>query len=128
MLLTCAQTRQITSLCCQAENKHQLYSMQVTVFNMLLDGFCANTDLPPYRFLQRTTIRIKIGSKYACVNLEQHNKRADTQRFSKKKVNIWCSGRDSDPGLRLERPEYLTGLYYRSAFMPRYHANVFPLE
>src|SRR4030066_1365027 len=28
---------------------------------------------------------------------------------------FWCSGRDSDPGLRLERPEYLTGLYYRSA-------------
>ena len=28
---------------------------------------------------------------------------------------IWCSGRDSDPGHRLERPEYLTGLYYRSA-------------
>ncbi len=27
---------------------------------------------------------------------------------------MWCSGRDSDPGLRLERPEYLTGLYYRS--------------
>ena len=27
---------------------------------------------------------------------------------------LWCSGRDSDPGLRLERPEYLTGLYYRS--------------
>jgi hypothetical protein len=28
--------------------------------------------------------------------------------------DLWCSGRDSDPGLRLERPEYLTGLYYRS--------------
>ena len=31
----------------------------------------------------------------------------------------WCSGRDSNPGLRLssvpaERPEYLAGLYYRS--------------
>ena len=30
-----------------------------------------------------------------------------------KKV-LWCSGRDSNPGLRLERPKYLTGLYYRS--------------
>ncbi len=29
-------------------------------------------------------------------------------------LGAWCSGRDSDPGLRLERPEYLTGLYYRS--------------
>lgn len=28
----------------------------------------------------------------------------------------WCSGRDLDPGRRLERPVYLTGLYYRSAF------------
>ena len=27
---------------------------------------------------------------------------------------MWCSGRDLDPGLRLERPEYLTELYYRS--------------
>jgi hypothetical protein len=26
----------------------------------------------------------------------------------------WCSGRDSNPGPRLERPLYLTGLYYRS--------------
>jgi hypothetical protein len=25
-----------------------------------------------------------------------------------------CSGRDSNPGPRLERPLYLTGLYYRS--------------
>ena len=25
-----------------------------------------------------------------------------------------CSGRDLNPRLRLERPEYLTGLYYRS--------------
>jgi hypothetical protein len=33
---------------------------------------------------------------------------------------MWCSGRDSNPGLRLERPEYLTGLYYRSTF----HAEV----
>ena len=35
--------------------------------------------------------------------------------------NTWCSGRDSNPGPRLsfthcvERPLYLTGLYYRSA-------------
>gem|GEM_PF-2467793 len=35
---------------------------------------------------------------------------------------IWCSGRDLDPGLRLERPEYLTGLYYRSASARRCHA------
>lgn len=28
-----------------------------------------------------------------------------------------CSGRDSDPGRRLERPAYLAGLYYRSAFV-----------
>jgi hypothetical protein len=27
---------------------------------------------------------------------------------------LWCSGRDSNPGRRLERPSYLTGLYYRS--------------
>ena len=27
---------------------------------------------------------------------------------------IWCSGRDLNPGPRLERPLYLTGLYYRS--------------
>jgi hypothetical protein len=40
----------------------------------------------------------------------------------------WCSGRDSDPGLRLERPEYLTGLYYRSAFLMKHHANVVSLE
>jgi hypothetical protein len=40
---------------------------------------------------------------------------------------VWCSGRDSDPGLRLERPEYLTGLYsadrkafYRSPFSEHY--------
>ena len=26
----------------------------------------------------------------------------------------WCSGRDLNPGLRLERPEYLAELYYRS--------------
>ena len=26
----------------------------------------------------------------------------------------WCSGRDLNPRLRLERPEYLAGLYYRS--------------
>ena len=26
----------------------------------------------------------------------------------------WCSGRDLNPGRRLERPSYLTGLYYRS--------------
>ncbi|AEE93869.1 fuselloviral integrase [Acidianus hospitalis W1] len=25
-----------------------------------------------------------------------------------------CSGRDLNPGHRLERPAYLTGLYYRS--------------
>lgn len=30
---------------------------------------------------------------------------------------IECSGRDLDPGRRLERPAYLTGLYYRSAFL-----------
>ena len=37
--------------------------------------------------------------------------------FKHEKVGkCWCSGRDSDPGLRLERPEYLTGLYYRSVF------------
>ncbi len=29
--------------------------------------------------------------------------------------DVWCSGRDLDPGPRLERPLYLTGLYYRSA-------------
>ena len=29
-------------------------------------------------------------------------------------LEVWCSGRDLDPGLRLERPEYLTELYYRS--------------
>ena len=28
-----------------------------------------------------------------------------------KEKGEWCSGRDSNPGLRLERPEYLTGLY-----------------
>jgi hypothetical protein len=32
---------------------------------MLLSGFCANTDLPLYWFLQRTAIRIQIGGKYA---------------------------------------------------------------
>ena len=30
---------------------------------------------------------------------------------------IWCSGRDLNPGLRLERPPYLTGLYYRSLIL-----------
>jgi len=35
----------------------------------------------------------------------------------------WCSGRDSDPGPRLERPLYLTGLYYRSkAFSVQIHS------
>jgi hypothetical protein len=29
-------------------------------------------------------------------------------------MSSWCSGRDLDPGRRLERPVYLTGLYYRS--------------
>ena len=30
-------------------------------------------------------------------------------------LNVYeCSGRDLNPRLRLERPEYLTGLYYRS--------------
>jgi hypothetical protein len=28
-----------------------------------------------------------------------------------------CSGRDLNPGLRLERPAYLSGLYYRSSGM-----------
>ena len=28
----------------------------------------------------------------------------------------WCSGRDLNPRLRLERPVYLSGLYYRSIF------------
>jgi hypothetical protein len=35
-----------------------------SLFNMLLVAENANTDLPPYRFLQRTAIRILIGSKY----------------------------------------------------------------
>jgi hypothetical protein len=38
---------------------------------------------------------------------------------------MWCSGRDSDPGLRLERPEYLTGLYYRSAFYAKVSCKCF---
>ena len=39
-----------------------------------------------------------------------------------KKV-FWCSGRDSNPGLRLERPKYLTGLYYRSLSQSINHIN-----
>ena len=30
--------------------------------------------------------------------------------------NYWCSGRDLNPGLRLERPEYLAGLYSAERF------------
>ena len=30
---------------------------------------------------------------------------------------VWCSGRDLNPGLRLERPEYLSRLYYRSIIL-----------
>ena len=36
----------------------------------------------------------------------------------------WCSGRDLNPGLRLERPPYLTGLYYRSSKL--YYFTLFP--
>jgi post-segregation antitoxin (ccd killing protein) len=31
-----------------------------------------------------------------------------------KRERPWCSGRDLNPGRWLERPLYLTGLYYRS--------------
>ena len=40
----------------------------------------------------------------------------------------WCSGRDSNPGLRLERPEYLTGLYYRSPITRSIMQNIFSFE
>jgi hypothetical protein len=43
------------------------------------------------------------------------------EAFFPKKV-FWCSGRDSNPGLRLERPKYLARLYYRS--LSEQHANL----
>ena len=34
-----------------------------------------------------------------------------------KALRYWCSGRDLNPGHGLERPVYLSGLYYRSYFI-----------
>lgn len=40
---------------------------------------------------------------------------------SKIEQDFWCSGRDLNPRLRLERPEYLAGLYYRSFLWSLYY-------
>jgi hypothetical protein len=40
----------------------------------------------------------------------------------------WCSDRDSNPGLRLERPEYLTGLYYRSTSFEKSTTKILTLS
>ena len=45
---------------------------------------------------------------------ENRDKKVSGQSFLRSALKVWCSGRDLDPGLRLERPEYLTELYYRS--------------
>ena len=43
------------------------------------------------------------------------------------RMNNWCSGhRDLDPGRRLERPVYLTGLFYRSLCLEASSRMFFP--
>ena len=48
------------------------------------------------------------------VKREQWEQWEQKRRISAHFLENWCSGRDLNPGLRLERPEYLAGLYYRS--------------
>gem|GEM_PF-5145919 len=43
--------------------------------------------------------------------LVEKEKNVDPRLFS----IVWCRGRDLNPGHGLERPAYLSGLYYRGA-------------
>ena len=98
-----------------------------------------------YAYVLKHRIRIKVQALHDemallgnagyltenCNNLTDYSKmRTSEQSLNQAALSErWCSGRDSDPGLRLERPEYLTGLYYRSAlFFREHHASVFRLE